>query len=132
MEVAIERFVALACLVVGLSHIFQPRAWARLFIDWREKGVIGGLYAGLLHFPTGLLIVAFHNVWHGIPLLVTLLGWGWTFKGALYLINPKWPLRMLERVSLERAWEFVVAGAVLLVFALLIAYSLLARFGAII
>ena len=112
---------------IGLSHILQPRAWAELFIQWREKGVVGVFYTALLHFCLGALIVAFHNVWRGIPLLVTLLGWGWTIKGLLYLTYPKHGLKMLSRVSLDRAWEFVVAGAVLLIIAAVIIYSLAAR-----
>ena len=124
MEIAIEKLVALSCIAIGLSHIVQPRAWAQLFIFWREKGDVGVFYTGLLHFQFGALIVAFHNVWHGIPLMVTLLGWGWTIKGLLYLVYPKHGLRMLQRVSLERAWEFAVAGAVLLTIGLLIVYSL--------
>jgi len=127
MEAGIERLVALCCLVIGLSHVVQARAWAELFMHWREKGVVGVFYTALLHFCLGALIVAFHNVWRGIPLLVTVLGWGWTIKGLLYLTWPQHGLRMLNRVSLERAWEFAVAGAVLLVIAALIIYSLATR-----
>jgi len=127
MEIGIEKFVALCCIAIGLSHIFQARAWAQLFISWREKGDVGGLYTGLLHFQFGALIVAFHNVWHGIPMVVTLLGWSWTLKGLLYLTYPKHAIRMLGRVSLERSWEFIVAGAVLFVIGLVIIYSLITR-----
>jgi hypothetical protein len=42
----------------------------------REKGEVGSILNGLLHFPLGALIVSFHNVWHGIPLVVTIMGWG--------------------------------------------------------
>jgi len=127
VEVAIEKLVALCCFVIGLSHIVQPRVWAEIFIDWRQKGNAGVFYTALLHFTLGALIVAFHNVWHGIPMVVTLLGWGWTIKGALYLVYPKHGMRMLERVKVERAWEFIVAGVVLLGLSALITYSLIAR-----
>jgi len=127
MEIAVEKLVALCCFVVGLSHVFQPRVWARLFILWREKGDVGAIYTGLLHFQLGALIVAFHNVWHGIPAVVTVLGWGWTIKGLLYLTYPKHGMRMLARVSLERSWEFVVAGVALLAIGALVTYSLVAR-----
>ena len=80
MEIAIERLVALSCFVIGLSHIVQPRAWAELFIDWRSKGTTGVFYTGLLHFNIGALVVAFHNVWRGLPMIVTLLGWAWTIE----------------------------------------------------
>jgi len=32
MEIAVEKLVALCCLGIGLSHIFQARAWVNLFI----------------------------------------------------------------------------------------------------
>lgn len=127
MEVAIERLVALCCLVIGISHIVQARAWAQLFIHWREKGVVGVFYTALLHFCLGALIVALHNLWRGIPLLVTLLGWAWTIKGLLYLTFPRHGLKMLNRVSVERAWEFAVAGVVLVIIAVVLIYSLAAR-----
>ena len=127
MEIAIERLVALCCFVIGLSHIVQPRAWAELFIEWRSKGTTGVFYTGLLHVNLGALIVAFHNVWSGLPMIVTLLGWGWTLKGLFYLTCPKFAMKALRRVSVERAHEFVIAGAVVVVVALVIAYSLFVR-----
>ena len=129
MEVAVERLVALCCFVIGISHIVQPRAWVELFIDWRSKGVVGVFYTGLLHFTFGALIVAFHNVWRGWPLLVTLLGWAWTLKGLLYLTAPSVGMKSLARVSVERSHEFVVAGAVLVAIALVITWSLFTRGG---
>src|SRR6187551_3192887 len=120
MEIAIEKLVAFCCVVIGLSHIFQARSWAQLFIQWRERGDVGALYSGLLHFQMGALVVSFHNLWQGIPILVTLLGWGWTIKGALYLIYPKAPMKMLARVSLHRSWEFGVGGAFLFLVGVLI------------
>ena len=127
MEIAIERLVALCCFAVGVSHIVQPRTWAELFMRWREKGNVGGFYTGLLHFQFGAFIVAFHNVWHGIPMIVTLLGWGWVVKGLLYLTYPKHAMKILARVSLERAWEFRIAGTVLVAVSALITYSLATR-----
>lgn len=127
MEIAIEKLFVICCVVTALSHIFQARTWARLFIHWREKGEVGVFYTGLLHFQFGALIVAFHNVWQGIPAVVTVIGWAWTLKGALYLLYPKLPTRVLARISLERSWEFAVAGVFLLGLGLLVGYSLWAR-----
>lgn len=129
MEIAIVRLVALCCFAIGLSHVVQPRAWVDLFIEWRKKGVVGVFYAGLLHFALGALIVAFHNVWRGFPTIVTVLGWGWVVKGLLYLTVPSVGMKSLNRVSPERAWEFSVAGVVLVAVAALITYSLFVRGG---
>lgn len=130
MEIAIEKLIVVCCFVIGLSHILQPRAWVELFVRWREQGTTGVFYTALLHFPLGAFIVAFHNVWTGIPVVVTVLGWGWTLKGFLYLVYPKHGMKMLARVSVERSREFVYAGVVLLGVAALISYSLIVRTAA--
>ena len=110
MEIAVEKFVAVAFLVIGLSHIFQPRAWSEFFVRFRENGATGSLQLGLLHLPLGLLIVVFHNVWHGFPMIVTLIGWAQLLKAYLYLIWPAHGLRMLGVVSVEQSWRFGVGG----------------------
>lgn len=125
MEASIEKLVAICFLVIGLSHILQPRAWVKFFIMLREKGEVGSILNGLLHFPLGALIVSFHNVWQGIPMVVTIMGWGLVIKSLLYLTYPKHGMRVLSQVSLERSWRFVVAGFVAVGLSGLIAFSLL-------
>lgn len=127
METSIQKFVAISYLVIGLSHIFQPRAWTRFFMMFRDKGEVGSLLSALLHFPMGVLIVSFHNVWSGIPLIVTIMGWGLVIKGLIYFTYPKHGVRVLSRVSMERSWEFVVAGVVAVVLSGVIIYPLLGK-----
>lgn len=129
VDIAIEKLVAVCFFVVGLSHVFQPRAWAEFFIRFRDKGGAGSLMIGLLHLPLGLVIVSFHNVWQGIPLVVTLVGWGQVLKSLLYLTYPKHGLRMLAHISVERSWVFVVGGVFSITLSGLITFSLLQRSG---
>ncbi|HVF72523.1 MAG TPA: hypothetical protein VM940_13025 [Chthoniobacterales bacterium] len=125
MEASVEKLTAIFFLVIGLSHIFQPLVWVRFFMWVREKGEVGSFINAFVHFPLGAFIVAFHNVWHGIPLIVTVIGWGLTIKGTLYFVFPRYGLRMLEVVSPERSWQFVVAGVFSVVLAAVIYYPLL-------
>jgi hypothetical protein len=127
METAVEKLAAICILVTGLSHIIQPRVWSEFFIMLRKKGKVGSILAGLLHFPLGVIIVALHNVWHGFPIVVTIIGWGLLIKSILYLVYPQHGLKMLARVSVERSWEFVVAGVMGVVISGLIFFSLLNR-----
>ena len=124
MERSIEILTALSLLILGLSHILQPRAWAEFFIDLRAKGNVGVFWTAFIHFWPGVLIVAFHRVWSGLPLIVTLLGCGWTFKGFLYFCFPAVGRRALSRVSLERAWEFMVPGVAFVILGAVLSYSL--------
>ena len=110
METSVEKLTAICFLVTGLSHIAQPRVWVRFFIMLREKQEVGSFLNGLVHFPLGAFIVAFHNVWHGLPMIVTIIGWGLLIKSTIYFVWPRHGTRMLATVSLERSWQFVVAG----------------------
>lgn len=127
MEIAIEKLVAVCFFVVGVSHILQPRAWTAFFIQFRDKGAAGSLQLGLLHLPLALLIVSFHNVWHGLPLVVTILGWAQLVKSFLYLTYPKHGLRMLSAGLIERSSHFVVAGVFSVALSGLIIFSLWQR-----
>ena len=86
MEVAVEKLAVICFFLFGISHIVQPRAWAEFFVRLREKGTAGSFINGWIHFPLGALIVAFHNVWHGIPAILTVLGYAWVIKGFIYFV----------------------------------------------
>jgi uncharacterized protein YjeT (DUF2065 family) len=124
MELSIQKIAALNLLVIGLSHMIQHRAWAKLFLYWQQKGEVGAFYTALLHFAFGTFIVGFHNVWSGIPAVLTVLGWGWTLKGLLYFVYPKQCVRMLNRLKLERSWEFIVPGGLMVVYAGFLAFHI--------
>lgn len=113
MEAAIQKLAIVFFFVIGVSHIVQPRVWAQFFIDIRNRGETGSFINAFIHFPLGALVVAFHNVWHGIPMILTLIGYGLALKSLFYFVFPRRGLRALSRVSLERSWEFVVAGVFL-------------------
>ena len=67
MERAIQIFAVVNLVVIGLSHVAQPRAWAEFFVALREKGDRGVFVVGFMSLAFGSLIVAFHNVWSGLP-----------------------------------------------------------------
>jgi hypothetical protein len=124
MELAIQKFTIICYLVIGLSHIFQHRAWAEFFIRLREKGETGNFLNAFLHLPMGAMIVAFHNVWSGIPMVLTIIGWSYCVKSLIYFVYPKHGLRMLARVKVEKSREFIAPGALIVVYACLLAYSI--------
>jgi hypothetical protein len=125
METSVEKLVALNFFVFGLSHIFAPRVWVEFFIMLREKREVGSLINGFVHFPLGAFIICFHNVWQGIPMIVTIMGWGLVIKSTLYFVYPRHGIRMLNTISLDRTWHFVVAGAGSVVLSGIIYYPLL-------
>jgi hypothetical protein len=126
MAKSVEVLAIILFGVVGLSHLVQPKAWAEYFILLRGKGEAGAFVDGFVHLPLAGFIIAFHNVWFGIPAVLTLLGWCFLIKSLLRFCLPKVGLRMMARVSVERSWEFQVAGAILMVLAGLLGYGIYA------
>jgi hypothetical protein len=127
MEVAIEKLATVSFFVIGLSHIFQSRLWAQFFIDLRSQGEIGSFINGFINLNLGALVVAFHPVWHGIPMILTILGYGWVLKSLVLFVFPKRGLKTMSRVTLERSWEFIVAGMVLVSVGSLLLFSLISK-----
>jgi uncharacterized protein YjeT (DUF2065 family) len=114
MQRAAQIFAAVNFIVIGLSHIFQSRAWAEFFMALREKGRPGLFANGMLSLLVGSIIVALHNVWSGLAMVLTIVGWAQVLKGLLTLTVPTISARSLARVSMDRSWEFVAGGFVAL------------------
>src|SRR4051812_23235107 len=124
MERAIEILVVIQLTIIGLSHITHHRAWAEFYIWLRGKGETGVFANGFLSLTAGSLIVAFHPVWSGIPLVLTTFGILNLLKAATCFLFPALAMRSMERVSLERSREFVAAGIVSLAIVAVVAYGL--------
>ncbi len=84
----IERFFSVSLLVVGVSHLAQPRLWRDFFIKIKGTGV-AGLIIAMYTLPQSLLIILGHNIWVlDIPVVITICGWGMTIKSITYAIIP--------------------------------------------
>ena len=125
MQRAIQIFAAVNFIAIALSHMLQPRAWAEFFIALRAKGHPGVFANAMLSLLVGSIIVSFHNVWTGLPIVLTVVGWAQVIKGLINLTVPAIGVRTLARISIERSHEFVAAGAVLLAIGALQVYILL-------
>jgi len=86
----------------------------RVLSSARRSGTPGVFLAGFLLLNFGAIIVAFHNVWHGPALLLTLIGWAQVLKGMGRFLAPQVGLRVIQRASLEHAWYFRIGGVVAL------------------
>jgi hypothetical protein len=124
MERAIEIFAVVQLTVIGLSHILHHRAWAEFFIWLRGKGHAGAFANGFLSLSMGSMIVAFHPVWSGIPLMLTIFGILNLVKAAQCFLLPEISMKSMARVSLERSREFVAAGIVALAIAAVMTFGL--------
>jgi len=114
MEQATQVFAAVSFLVIGLSHLVQPKAWVAYFQNLAAQGTSGAFAEGFLCLSFGGIIVGFHNVWRGPALLLTLIGWAQVAKGLGRFVAPELAVRVMARATVERAWFFQVGGVLAL------------------
>ena len=86
--------------------------------------ILGVFAVAILNLIFGSIIVAFHNVWSGIPLVLTVVGWTSVIKALLYFTFPAVVLRKLQSLSHERANLVVVGGIFFLLLAGVLGYHL--------
>ena len=124
MERAIQIFALVQFVVVGISHLVAPRAWGQFYQWLRSKEEAGVLAFASTRLWFGSLIVAFHPVWSGLPLLLTLFGWAQIAKALIYFSYPRTGYKPLEWLSSGRRGVFVGGGVVLLALSATIAFHL--------
>jgi hypothetical protein len=61
MERAVQIYAIVNFVVIGVSHVLRPRAWADFFVILRERGEAGVFAVALLNLVFGSIIVAFHT-----------------------------------------------------------------------
>jgi hypothetical protein len=122
MERAIQIYAIINFAVIGISHTFQPRAWVDFFVWLRERGEAGVFATAFLSLMFGSIVVAFHNVWSGIPIVLTIVGWSQVIKALIYFTFPAFGLRKLQIPSHDRANVFVLPGILFMVLAAVLGY----------
>lgn len=110
MEKAIAIFAMIQFIIIGCSHVLQRQAWREFFVLLHSQGRAGAFANGFLTLITGSLIVAFHNVWSGAPVILTLVGWAYLVKSAVIFVHPDWGLRSMAQVEHSSPAKFRIAG----------------------
>jgi uncharacterized protein YjeT (DUF2065 family) len=122
---AIEVFALLNFAIIGLSLVFQPRAWARYFAWMRREGEAGAVIYGLLCLLWGSLIVSFHREWNGFLVILPIFGTLQMLEGLVFLVAPGFGLRVMAFLTEDRLGVFRLLGLIALALAVYIYVALL-------
>lgn len=95
MVLAIQFAVGICCFVIGLSMLFHRFDWLAWLDGLRHKGKPETLVIGMTGLFISSLILGFHQVWSGVPLIVTLIGLIGVIEGTVYLLCPSMFPKML-------------------------------------
>ncbi|HZZ19711.1 MAG TPA: hypothetical protein VFE25_10100 [Opitutaceae bacterium] len=117
---AIEIFALLNFLIVGLSLVSQPAAWAKYFAWMRRNAEGGAVIYGLFCVLWGSLIVSFHREWTGLLVVLPLFGALQLIEGFVFLIAPSVGLRLMSPFNETNLGLFRLLGVIALVLAAII------------
>ena len=124
MSESIAIFATVNFTVVGLSHICQVQAWREFVQKLHSMGEAGAFANGMITLFMGSLIVSFHNIWTGVPVILTLIGWVYILKSTAIFVCPQWNLRSMKNLESNPTLKLRIAGTVMLGVALTILLSI--------
>lgn len=90
MEQAVQFMMGTSLTILGLSFFLCTKDWMSWFRDVEHAGKEVALPLGALNLMLGSLILGFHQIWEGWPLLVSVIGVLMMAKGTFYLLFPGW------------------------------------------
>lgn len=87
-SILIAKLLGLMYVFVGLGMLLSGKYYKKMFDSFIKE--LGAVYiGGLMALVVGFLIVTYHNVWQGWPILVSLIGWLALIKGFMLLVLPE-------------------------------------------
>lgn len=120
MEQAVQFMAGISLLLVGLSYLLRADDWKKWLTKAEKDGRHASLVFGSINVLIGSFIVAFHHVWEGIPLILTIIGIIAVFKGAVYILFPQWLPTKLKYLSKNIKPILRVSGLILAVIGVLL------------
>lgn len=115
MEQSVAIFASINFLIMGASHCIRPKTWTEFFGWLTALGRPGAYLNGFLGLLMGSIIVSFHNLWHGVPTLLTVVEWAYLLKSIGIFVWPDWGVRSMAQVETTAPYKFLIAGIGLLV-----------------
>jgi|GEM_PF-1211759 len=108
MEQSIQFMMGVSLSVLGLSFFFCATPWMTWFKDLHKAGNEVFLPLGALNLVLGSMIIGFHQIWEGWPLVVSIIGLAMMAKGILYLVFPSWMPARLKTFTQARMRPYLM------------------------
>lgn len=110
MEQGIQLIISICFLVIGSSMFMRANDWVLWVKHAETQGRVASLIFGTLNLLLGSVIIAFHEVWNGIFIIVTILGFLLCFRGIILLLWPNCLLFIIKKFSRNLNGIIKIAG----------------------
>ena len=120
MEQAVQLMAGLSFGVMGASFLLRARDWQEWIRGLEGNPKRASLTLGSINILIGSFIVAFHPVWMGWKMLLTLFGALGLLKGTIYVLFPGVLAANLRCFSPRIIPALRVVGALFILFGVLL------------
>lgn len=103
-----------------ISYMLHPGLWHMWLSRIEQDGRLSSLRIGGLNLMIGSFIVAFHPIWTGIPVILSVIGAIALAKGIIYLLFPQWLPAKLSYVVQRPGSLLRITGLFLAIFGFLL------------
>lgn len=111
----VQAVLSLPLLLMGMSHLVQPKMWIDFFTYLHGLGTTGVVLRSFaLELLPAVLITTFHFVWSGPEIIISIYGVLLAAKIAISLVKPAIGLRSLAMANQHQSRSFIVAGIMLI------------------
>jgi len=119
-SILLAKIFGLLYLVVGIGMLIDSKYYKKMMDDVLGSAAVM-FFGGAAALAVGLVMVTYHNVWTGWPIIITIIGWIALIKGVLLLLLPS-SMMKLSRSLLKSSSMLAVWGVVALVLGLILGY----------
>jgi hypothetical protein len=116
LTIFLAKLLGLYCIIVALAMTTRKQNTVATI-----KALIGNppllLIVEVFGLAGGLALIIGHNIWSGgaLPVVVTLIGWLMTIRGAgLLALSPSATMSLFESLRYERLFYFYMGGTLIL------------------
>jgi uncharacterized protein YjeT (DUF2065 family) len=123
MEQSIEFMTGVCFTILGLSLFLRTTEWSEWASHLKARGAKASIVIGMVNLLLGSFILAFHWVWEGLAMIVTVFGVLFIFRSIVLLMFPNVFPYMLARMTSYFKCLFKVAGAVVFILGSVLLYD---------
>lgn len=117
---AIEFMSALTFLMIGLSYMLRSKDWIIWMENFYKNSPQSSLVLGSSNVFIGSLILGFHWVWQGLPVIISVIAVVIIIKGMLNLLLPARTLSKMAQVYIKHELWLRMIGIVLVILSVLL------------
>ena len=112
---AVQFVMFFSAILMGISHIVQPKMWEDYFTHLHSRGEIAIITRTFtLELWPALIIVIFHQVWSGPGIIVSIYGWLLLTKCTVSILQPSLGMKSLKQAQ-RGGKGFIFAGLMLII-----------------